>query len=110
MNPFSNLIEGMTFIWPNAIFMAAVFIALMFRPERVTNSTALKIGCVLFAISLLTPSLVSLLAAFSVQEPPVPRAKSDPFMPKLAGLGQAISFSIAFLCLVWSLLMTSERK
>ncbi len=104
MNPFSNLIEGMSFVWPNAILTAAVFITLLFRPERIASCTAFKIGCVFFAISLLTPSLVSLLPTFSVQELPVPRAKLGPLMPRLFGLGQPIAFVIAFLCLVCSLL------
>ena len=107
MNPFSNLIEGMAFIWPDAILIAGVFVTLVFRRERITNRTAFKVGCVFIAISLLTPSLVSLVPTFSVQEIPVPRGQTSSLMPKLLGLGQPIAFSIAFLCLVWSLLDSS---
>jgi hypothetical protein len=107
MNPFSNLIEGVTFVWPNAIFIAGVFSTLLFRPERIANRTAFKVGCVFFAISLLTPPFVSLVPTFSVQEIPVPRSQAGSLMPKLLGLGQPIAFSIAFLCLAWSLLQSS---
>lgn len=108
MNPFSNLLEGMTFAWPNAILATAVFITLLYRPERITNRFVFKMGCVFFVLSLLAPSLVAaFLPAFSVQGLPVQRANAGSMMRSLFGLVQPLAFAIAFLCLVWSLLNTS---
>lgn len=104
MNPFSNLLDGMMFAWPNAIVAAAIFVALLFRPERISNRLAFRVGCFLFAFSLLAPAIVAFLPTFSTQSLPVARASGSTLLAKFAGLLQPLTFSLGFLCLVSSLL------
>lgn len=104
MNPFASLLDGVMFTWPNAIVAAAIFIALLFRPEQISNRLAFKVGCFLFALSLLTPAIVAFLPTFSTQNLPVARASGPSLLAKFAGLLQPLAFSLSFLCLVSSLL------
>lgn len=92
MNPFPNLLEAMSYIWPNAIITAVVFIALLFRPERIVKHNFFKVGCVFFVLSLLTPSLVSLSPTFSVQNIPAQRANSGSMLLEILGLIQPLTF------------------
>ena len=103
MNPFSNLLDGMMFAWPNAIVAASIFLALLYRPERISNQLTFKIGCFLFAFSLVAPSIIAFLPAFSMQNVPVTRPSGGTLLAKFAGLLQPIVFSLGFLCLVSSL-------
>lgn len=104
MNPFSNILDGMMFAWSNAIVAAAVFVTLLFHPERISNRLAFKVGCFLFALSLLAPAIGAFLPTFSTQSLSVARASAPTLFAKFAGLLPLLAFSFGFLFLVSSLL------
>jgi hypothetical protein len=61
MGALTQLFGGLTQVWLNVAFIVCVFAALLFKPERIRNPSLFFSACVLFALSLIVPSLGLLL-------------------------------------------------
>jgi hypothetical protein len=103
INAFTNLLGGMTQIWLNVAFIVCIFAALIFRPNSIGNASKFRRSILLFAISLVIPSISMLLP--SVTADPV---RSKGFNPvelcmKLANLASIIFYCAAFVTATASL-------
>ncbi len=113
MNLLAQLFGGMTQIWVNVAFLVCVFGLLMYRPERIVNVALLRIACLLFAVSLIAPSLAIFL--LSAGEETGSSMRSNPFgeitwSMKIVNLLPPVLFAGAFLAAVSSIMPTSAAK
>jgi hypothetical protein len=111
-NIFSQVLGGMVLVWPNVVFMAAVLAALMFRPDRIACLKSLRLACLLFAASLVTPTVTPLVAHFATSSPPparAPFANATPFISHVLAVLQMLLFVGAFLMLVSAITPKSSR-
>ncbi len=93
----------------NMTLMAAIFVVLIFRPDRIANLQLLKFGCVLFAISLCAP----VLSQFSTSDPQPTNKMVLQLFPNTIGsrfsaLVQFGTFVAAFLMSVFALMPRSD--
>ena len=56
MGAITQLLGGVTQVWPNVTFIICIFVILLFKPERIVKSSLFWLGCVLFALSLGCPN------------------------------------------------------
>jgi hypothetical protein len=103
MNAFSHSLDVMMFAWPKAIVAAAIFLTLLYRPERIAHRGAFKMGCILFAFSLLTPSLIAMAFPSSLGERPTILPVWEMALVRLVGFVHPLAFTLAFLLLIYSL-------
>ena len=61
MGAITQLLGGVTQVWPNVTFIICIFVILLFKPERIAKSSLFWLGCVLFALSLIAPTLSTFL-------------------------------------------------
>ena len=83
----------MTQVWLNVAFVVCIFAALTFRPGRIGNESKFRRSILLFAISLVIPSLSMLLP--SVTADPV---RSKGFNPVELCMKIANLVAIVFYC------------
>ena len=108
INAFTNLIGGMTQVWLNVAFIVCLFTVLIFRPERITNRSLLKLAAFLFAASLLFPPL-SMLLPSDTATPTRPQEMFTVGMQmKLVNLVSMLCFCGAFVSAVLSLTPSAE--
>lgn len=110
MNALTQLLGGMTQLWPNVTFIVCVFAILIFKPERIAKSSLFWFGCLLFALSLVAPTINMFLPMAKVN-PMQPRLDiSIPLGLKLANLASALLFAGAFLATVSAIMPTPSPK
>lgn len=106
MGALSQLFGGLTQVWLNVAFVVCIFATILYKPERIGNHTLFFTACVLFAASLVIPSLGVML-----MDSPVDTGRSfgnNPF-GEVSTLMQIVSilpmmlYAAAFLCAISSL-------
>jgi len=110
MNFLNQLFGGMTQIWLNVAFIVCVFGVVMFKPERIHNLSLFRIACLLFALSIIAPSLGMFLLSTATET--VGSARRNPFGEitlsiKIVNLLAPLLFAGAFLAAISSLVPTS---
>ena len=111
----SQVLGGAVRVWLDVAFVGGVMLALLYRPERVRNWSLFQFGCGVWALSTIAPSLV----VFLVNSPTPTRsamgmgAASDPdlgILSKVVMLTGPVLFALAFLCVVFALMPSSQKK
>lgn len=57
MQFLTQLFGGMTQIWLNVAMLVCLFGVLIFKPQRIGNLTSFRAACLLFALSIIAPSI-----------------------------------------------------
>lgn len=110
MGAITQLLGGMTQVWPNVAFIVCAFVILIFKPERITRSSLFWFGCLFFALSLIAPTLVMFVSTDTAPAPRAVRSDSIPLELKLINLVSSLFYAGAFLATVSSLMPTNSRK
>lgn len=113
MNALTQLFGGMTQVWLNVAFLVCVFGVLMFKPERIVNIASFRSACLLFALSLIAPSLGMFLVdtATDTKRPPMANPFGDVTLTmKIVNLLAPSLFAGAFLAGISSLIPNSTTK
>jgi hypothetical protein len=106
MNAFTQLLGGMSQIWPNVTFIACVFVVLIFRPERIARPSLFWLGCLLFTLSLIAPTTGIFIPTEATSIAGAMRGESIPLVLKLVNASSLLLFSGAFLATVSSIMPT----
>ncbi len=106
MNAITQLIGGMSQVWPNVTFILCVFGVLIFRPERVAKAWLFWLGCALFALSLVAPTITMFVPVAIGVAPHARPEVSIPVALKLVNLCSSLFFAGAFLATISSLMPT----
>lgn len=97
MNAFTQILGGMTQVWLNVAFVVCVFAILTFRPERITSKAKFRAGCILFALSLLIPTISMLLPDLSPETMRRPNDNTVGLSFKIVNLLSVAMYAGAFL-------------
>lgn len=62
MSIFNQMLGNVTQVYLNVAFILCVFIVAAFKPQRIDDRSRFRLACLLFAISIVLPNLVSLFA------------------------------------------------
>jgi len=106
MNAFTQLFSGMTQIYLNVAFIVCVFGILSFKPERINKVLLFKIGCILFALSLIMPTIGTILPGGAFDSTPRKMANHSAVGIKFANLLSISLYAGAFFTTVLSILPT----
>lgn len=104
--------------WLQVALAACLFLALIFRPERIRSQALFKLACWLFAFSIMVPPVfnIGLTLFASVTKgswPPSPGASWSPVGPFLLSLERAtgpVLFGLSLLCGLLSLVPGPYRE
>ena len=112
MNFLTQLIGSMALDSLNFTFLVCVFGVVVFKPERIYKPSLFRFACLLFALSLIAPSLGMLLMSTATEEGSV---SPDPFgeFPsgfKICILLRPLLSASAFVAVISSLLPTSTAS
>lgn len=107
MGAITQLLGGVTQVWPNVTFIICIFVILLFKPERIVKSSLFWLGCVLFALSLVAPTLSAFLPepeTTNSARQTIQLIKPDSLTMKLSQLASIGLYALAFLAIVSSLM------
>jgi hypothetical protein len=115
MNAMTQMFGGLTQVWLNVALIVCIFGVLIFRPERVVSLVSLRFACVLFALSLIAPSLLALFLGAATEAPRPQRGNpmedvTLSLSMKILNLLGPMLFAGAFLTGIWSIMPTSIGK
>ena len=110
-----QLLGGAARVWLDVALVAAVMLAIIFRPERIRNVSLFQFGCGLWALSNIAPNLVVFLgeSTVSTRSSMGMGTGSDPglgVLTKVVMLTGPVLFALAFLCIVFALLPSGKSK
>ena len=110
MNFLTQLFGGMTQVWLNVAFVVCVFTVVTFKPDRIRNLSMFRMGCTLFALSVIAPSLMLILGTASER---TASGGGNPYgeitlILKIANLVAPLLFAGAFLSTIISMLPNSS--
>ena len=112
MNFLSQLFGGMTQVWLNVAFVVCVFTVVTYKPDRIRNLSMFRMGCILFALSVIAPSLMFIVGTATQQ---TRSGGGNPFGEitltlKIANLVAPLLFAGAFLSTIISMLPNSSAN
>ncbi len=93
-----------------AVFMVCIFLALIFKPERIIRPLMFRCACLLFCLTLLTPILQVVLATVTGPPSGVGRSQSGAISGYLMALINPAVFAAAFLAAVGSMFSTRPAQ
>ncbi len=98
---FTQVFSGLAHIYLEAILLLGLLAVLIFKPERIRRPDHFWKGCLLFAVSVVVPALLSLYMG-SVDSRGFPSGGSN--WTRLLSPIAPVLFSASFLFIVFSLL------
>jgi len=102
--------------WLQVTLLGFLFLVLVFRPERIYNRSLFRVACLLFALSVIVPPVltlsVSLLADGAVSSSRNYRGMMSqaPHMLSLTATLESVLFGTSAMCGLLSLIPGRERK
>jgi hypothetical protein len=84
-------------------FIICIFLALIFKPERIVRPLMFRIACLLFVLTLLTPILQVVIATVTGPPSNIGRPQSGAISGYLMALINPAIFAAAFLAAVGSM-------
>lgn len=89
-------------------FIVCIFLALIFKPERIVRPLMFRIACLFFVLTLLTPILQVVIATVTGPPSNVGRPQSGAISGYLMALINPALFAAAFLAAVGSMFGTQS--
>ncbi|NOZ41040.1 MAG: hypothetical protein GXP24_12570 [Planctomycetes bacterium] len=110
MNAFTQLFSGMTQIYLNVAFIVCIFGILSFKPERINKVSLFKTGCLLFALSLIMPTIGTIFPVDAFDSTPRKMTNHSAAGMKISNLLSISIYAGAFFTTVLSLLSTTQDQ
>jgi hypothetical protein len=110
-----QLFGGAGASWVSTVLLICLFVVLAFRPERIHNLGLFRLACVLLALAIAMPPLVSLAVVFSQN---TSGSSGRPFSP-MSGMAWALQLAHAcgpvltgggVLCGLFSMIASERRE
>ncbi len=102
---FNQIFSSFTFGWLGSAMLAFLFVALLFKPDRIQRPGYFWKGCLLFVLSLVVPAVFSL---FVGEFDPDKYLGSGFSVVKVLAIIQPVLFSLSVLMVFYSLIPASN--
>lgn len=102
--------------WLQVTLLGFLFLVLVFRPERISNRSLFRVACLLFALSIIVPPVLTFSVSF-LTDVATPSQRNyggmmgeSPLMWSLTRALETVLFGTSAMCGLLSLIPGRERK